>query len=397
MERIFTNDKSIVIMKILLVVGSANDIFIVNMTKWLKASMPDSIIDIYEFYPSNAQETNTYFDNLGSANYNVWYNKIKGLRTITYPYYASASLKKFLKGKFYDVIHCHWITPPLVLTHGIHKHCNKLFATFWGTEWKNFKILYSQKLYKKHLDKFVSEIDYIVNSKTFKQIISDIYPQLVDKHIEGYLGSAPLEEVYKLMKHEDKVESKKKLNIDTSKTVVLIGYSGKQLHQHLPIIQELSKREELKNKLHLLAPMTRGAGKEYCDRVDIALKKSGYTYTLLRDCFLSNEDVARLRNATDITLQLSTTDGFSRSIVECVCAKSVLIYGNWLRYKEHLENSKLIAHAVPSIEAGIDLLKNIADCIEIYKEELEQNHINGKAKNLWSDCIKDWVNAYINH
>lgn len=383
-------------MKILLIVGCANDIFITNMTKWLKASMPDSIIDIYEFYPSNAQETNTYFDNLGSANYNIWHNKIKGLRTITYPYYASASLKKFLKGKFYDVIHCHWITPPLVLTHGIHKHCNKLFATFWGTEWKNFRIIYSQKLYKKHLDKFVLEIDYLINSLTFKNIISTVYPQLVDKIIEGALGSAPLEELYKLMKKEDKVASKAKLSIPTDKKVVLIGYSGKELHQHIPIIVELSKRDELKDKIHLLAPMTRGAGKEYCDKVEFALKQSGYTYTMFRDRFLSNEDVARIRNATEITLQLSTTDAFSRSIVECLCAKSVLVYGDWLVYKDHLRNNKLIGHPVETIKMGVDKVSEIIGNFNIFNDELEQNHINGKAKNLWSDCIKDWVNAYMN-
>ncbi len=384
-------------MKILLIVGSANDIFITNMTKWLKASMPGSTIDIFEFYPTNAQVKNVYKDNLYSTSTNIWHNKIKGLRAATYSYHASASLKKFLKGKFYDVIHCHWITPPLVLTRGIHKHCNKLYATLWGGELDNkLKILYSKKLYNRNLQRFLSETDYIVNSKALKQRIAKTHPQLAEKHIEAYLGSAPLEEVYNLMQIESKRESKAKLSIDTNKLVVLIGYSGKPLHQHLPIIKELSRREELKNNLHLLAPMTRGAGKDYCDEVDAALKASGYPYTLLRDRFLSDEEIARLRNATDITLQLSTFDGFSRSIVECVCAKSVLIYGNWLDYKEHLDNGQLVGHAVPSIAAGIDMLASVVSNIEQYSKETEHNSKNGKAKNLWSDCIKDWVNAYMN-
>lgn len=385
-------------MKILLIVSNANDIFITNMTKWLKASMPDSTIDIFSFYFNKTQGENTYYDNVYYVKGDVWHQKINGIFAgLVFPFYASRELKRFLKNKHYDIIQCHRIVPALALTRGLKKYCNKLCATFWGGELDNIeRIFKSKKQYNRKLDKFISELDYVINSKATLKRIIERYPTLANKQFEAYLGSAPLEEVYNLMKNEDKAESKKKLNIDTYKITVLIGYSGKQLHQHLPIIEELSKRNELKNNLHILVPMTRGANREYCDEVDAALAQSGYTYTLLRDRFLNDEEIARLRNATDITLQLSTFDAFSRSILECMCAKSVLIYGNWLDYVEHLENGKLIGHPIPSIEAGIDLMKNVADNIEAYKEEVEQNYINGKAKNLWSDCIKDWVNAYIN-
>ncbi|MBO7271953.1 MAG: glycosyltransferase [Bacteroidaceae bacterium] len=383
-------------MKILLIVGSANDIFITNMTKWLKASMPGSTIDIFEFYPTKVQDKNIYLDNLTTLNTKVWHDKIKGIRTLLHPFHASKELKKFLDGKYYDIIHCHWIIPPVVLTRNIHKHCNKLFATFWGREWHNFKILRSHKIYKKELDRFVEEIDYIINSIGLKENISKIYPQLAKKHIEGYLGSAALDDLYELMDKEDKATSKAKLSIDPSKKVVLIGYSGKPLHQHINIITELSKRSELKDKIHILAPMTRGAEKEYCDKVNAALISSGYTYTLLRDRFLSNEEVARLRYATDITLQLSTTDAFSRSIIECLSAKSVLIYGNWLNYGVNMSNNRFTGYEVKDIKEGIDKLAIISNNLEQYSNEVEQNSKNGKAKNIWSECIKDWVNAYIN-
>lgn len=385
-------------MKILLIVSNANDIFITNMTKWLKASMPDCTIDIFSFYFSEVQGKNTYFNNVFYVNRNIWHQKVNDIFAgLVFPFYASRELKRFLKNKHYDIIQCHRIVPELALTRGLKKYCNKLCATFWGGELDNVeKILKSSKLYNRKLDKFLSELDYVINSKAALKRIIERYPIVANKQIEAHFGSAPLEELYNLMQTESKFESKTKLSIATDKFIILIGYSGKQLHQHLPIIDELAKRDELKDRIHLLAPMTRGAGKDYCDEVDTALKASGYTYTLLRDRFLSDEEIARLRNATDITLQLSTFDGFSRSILECMCAKSVLIYGDWLDYVEHLENGKLIGHPVPSIEAGIDLMKNVADNIEAYKEEVEQNYINGKAKNLWSDCIKDWVNAYMN-
>ncbi len=384
-------------MKILLIVGNANDIFITNMTKWLKTSMPDTTIDIFGFYLNTKQGKNTYYDNMYYVNPNIWHQKIPYIKSPIFPFYASHELKKFLKGRHYDIIHCHWIIPPLVLTRNIRKYCNRLFATFWGGEINNIlKILYSTKLYNKNLKKFISEVDYIINSPTFKNVTKDIYPEIGDKLIEGNYGSEPLEELYKLMEYENKATSKTKLSIDTNKKVVLIGYSGKLLHQHIPIIDELSRKEQLKEKLHLLAPMTRGAAKDYCDKVQAKLEQSGYTYTLLRDSFLSNEEVARLRNATDITLQLSTSDGFSKSIIECLCAKSVLIYGDWLAYKERLKANQLIGHNVKTIKDGVDLIEGVLNNFENFKEETELNSKNGKAKNVWSECIKNWVNAYKN-
>lgn len=383
-------------MKILLVAGNANDIFITAMTKWLKATMPDTTVDIFSFYLNDLQCKNTYYDNMGYVKNDAFIFKIPKFGKEFFHFYASRELKKFLKNKHYDVIHCHWIVPPLVLTRNIHKHCNKLFITFWGREYALFKIFYSHKFYKKQLDRFITEVDYFINSKTYKAKIFSIYPELENKFFEGYLGSTPLEELYNLVKTESKTYSKKKLSIETTKTTVLIGYSGKTLHRHIPIIKELAKREELKEKIHLLAPMTRGASSDYCDKVDAALKDSGFTYTLLRDRFLSDEEVARIRNATDITLQLSTTDAFSRSIIECLCAKSILIYGDWLNYKEDLEDEKLLAHPVASIEEGVDYMTTILNKLDEFAEETEQNHNNGKIRNLWKYCIKNWVDAYIN-
>lgn len=383
-------------MRLLMIVGSANSIFVYNMAKWLKKSM-DINIDIFEFYPPDSKDfDNRYYDRVESVNRNIWFNKIRFVRSLMYPYYASAILKSYIKNRFYDVIHCHWIVPPLVLTKNIKRSCKALFITFWGGEMLNkLSILRSKSLYNRHLKIFLNNgVDYIVNSTISKVNLYNKYPDLKCKHIEGNFGSSSIELIYSVMESESKNFSKLKLNIDPTKITVMIGYSGKLLHQHLPIIMELTKRGELKSKLHLISPMTRDAIKHYCDQVEEALQKSGYSYTILRDKFLSDEEIAHLRNATDITLQLSTFDGFSRSIVECLCAKSILIYGDWIKYEDYLKENNFSAHPVSSISEGIDQLCLIAEKIETYKDEIEKNSSNGKNKYLWSECIKAWVDAY---
>ena len=140
--------------------------------------------------------------------------------------------------------------------------------------------------------------------------------------------------------------------------------------------------------------MTRGGAKAYITEVEKALSESGYTYTILHGKYLTDQEIARVRNATDITLQLSEFDAFSRSIVEFLCAESVLIYGDWLDYTEYLESDKLIAYSASDIKEAIDILENISANISAYSEECAQNSINAKKRNLWSECIKDWINVY---
>lgn len=377
-------------MKILLIANSADDVFITAKTKWLKKVIPNCIIDIFEFFPSDKQDHNIYADEIGSYNAQKgWFQK-----GMFKPFGMSLQLKNFLKGKYYDIIQCHWITRPVILIGNYHQYCSKLFATFWGGERSHLKLFHTKTCYNYFLDRFLRQVDYIINSSTYnKNLIAD-YPYMAGKCLVGALGSEPLEALYKLMEKESKAESKAHFGISPDKTVVLIGYSGKTLHQHLPIIQALSNTPELKNKIHLLAPMTRGGSEQYNQKVEQALKNSGYTYTQLTGGFLDNEEVARLRNCTDIVLQLSQFDGFSRSIVECFCAKAVVLYGEWMNYLPHLQENGFKAHPVQSIEEAVERLIYIVDNLTSYKEECEQNSVNGKKNNLWSECICGWKDAY---
>ena len=182
--------------------------------------------------------------------------------------------------------------------------------------------------------------------------------------------------------------------IDSNKTVVLIGYSGKSLHNHIDIINELKKFDNYKDKIHILAPMTRGGTETYIKQVESALIESGFSYTLISGRFLSDFEIARIRNATDITLQLSAFDGFSRSIVECLCAESILIYGNWLDYSRHLKTYDFSAIAVDSVAEGVAKCCNVIDNFNEYKQETESNSLNGKDNFSWSKCIDEWISIY---
>lgn len=377
-------------MKLLLIVGTANDIFIYNYAKWLKKSM-DVTIDVFEFYPSKQQGFgNEFYENLGSARS----CNIPFVRNYIDPYIKAKNLSSFLNGKRYDIIHCHWIVRPLVMVKYLKSYCKKLVITFWGREYANMDILGSNKLFRKHLNIFSKDVDAMINSKNSELLLKSEVYGFNGKFYSASLGSAPLEALYNLMQTESREESKKVLEIPVNKYCVLLGYSGKSLHQHIPIIEALKNHNELKERLHLLAPMTRGASESYVEQVRSILDSSGYSYTLISGRFLNDKEMAQVRNATDIALQLSTTDGFSRSIIECLCAKSLMIYGDWLGYQRHLKPNGFDGICVKSIEEGVNKIPAIIDNMSQYEEMLNHNHESGKSKYMWSECIRDWVNAY---
>lgn len=377
-------------MKMLIITGCAKDIFIYNMAKWLKSSM-DVDIDVFEFYPceNGAFDTRYYNGCYEAKGINIRY-----IHRYLNDFVKSSSLKSFLGGRYYDIIQCHWIVSPLVITPGIKKHCKKLALTFWGGELQEMRLLRSNGLYLYFLNRFVKQVDCIIGSRVTCERIAGVFHLFKGIYRFGQLGSSPLDSLYDLMTKEEKTQSKAKMGIPESKITVLVGYSGKLLHQHIPIINELSAQEGLKSKIHILAPMTRGATKDYINEVKKELDSSGFSYSLLSDRYLSDEEIARLRNATDITLQLSSFDSFSRSIIECFCARSIVVYGSWLNYSNHLQINKFVGIEVKSLVEGVRIVEQVVNHLHDYDEMVNNNFEQGKHQYRWSECIKDWVSTY---
>ncbi len=376
--------------KILLIVGNPKDVFVYNYAKWLKMTTNCSI-DVFGFFPSNKYNCSyQYYDNVGEATTCT----IRYVRSLMNPFIKNKNLNTFLKGKYYDIIHCQWVTSPMVIQNNIKAYCRKFIITFWGGEFKTQTILMSKKLYRYFLNRLSKHVDCIIREKNGKSRLPELLPYFRGLYRTASLGSAPMEALYSLMAVEDKSSSKEKLNMPSNKVIVLIGYSGKSIHRHIQIIKELSKYPELQNKIHLFAPMTRGGEESYIQLVEECLKASGFSYTLLSGRFLNDEDVARTRNATDVVMQLSEFDGVSRSIIECLCARAVMIYGDWLNYDQYLLPYGFEGISVSSIETGVAKLSHLVDDINNYEEITHRNSENGRNIALWSECIKDWVNAY---
>ena len=202
-------------MELLLVAGTSNDIFIYNYAKWLKKTM-DCRIDVFEFSPSAFQGYDSeFYDHVQTAR-SIRFPVAKIRRTLNV-FVNARSLKHYLQGRHYDVIHVQRVLPPFVLQKGLKDHCSKLVMTFWGGEFSKETILFSSRLYRHYLERISKEVDCIINSSSNKESILKQLPAFKGSFKAAMLGSAPLEALYSLMETESKDESKRRLGMPEDK------------------------------------------------------------------------------------------------------------------------------------------------------------------------------------
>ena len=386
-------------MKLLMIVGNADDIFIYNMAKWLKKTM-DISIDIIEYNDSKTRPKSydyNYYDRVDTMPQWYLFCKMPFVRRYTFKYTIDwircKQLKKLLDGRYYDVIHCHYVLGLYAGADYLKKYCNRLYFTFWGGEWTQSLYLGSNKLFRNRFNTILKNLgDGLVNSSMRTAQRFEVFgwtPVLY----HGALGSTPLERIFELLKSDSRTQCKTYWKMPLNKYSVQLGYSGKILHQYLEIIGELKKHNKLKEELHLVAPMTRSSNENYTQKVRAALETSGFTYTLI-DRHMDDDEMAKYRCSIDIVLQLSTFDGYSRSIVEALCSGSVVIYGEWLNYDLMFKKDGFEGFPAISIASGVEMIYTLLNDWDNIQMLCRRNVEGGKSRYVWSDCIKEWVAVY---
>jgi hypothetical protein len=386
-------------MKVLLI-GQADSIFFEHYTKTIKNQRPDINFDIfsvdaiqgkYDLSACNLIQINSWVESP--------FRKIKGIRTILQPFITWLSLYSFLKlnKKRYDIIHTKWLIPGVILFPNIiGKYTLKIIATFWGGEIESQKILYSQRIYLKILKNFLRKCDGVANrSKKIEDYVNKELNAKQKFHI-AYYGSSIIDEIRKLSKSETKEESKSKIGINDKLRTIAIGYSGKALHQHLTIIEEIFKSQKFNNfkdKFHFILPLNYGCSMEYAQHVELKIRMYTKKFTIIKPGKYSDVEIARLRNATDILIQLSKSDGLSASIIESFYAQSIIISGKWLPY-EVFRKAKLHFYELDGIDDNLpEMLIKLSTNFDFEIDLCLQNRTKWDYDS-WGKVIPNWIKIY---
>lgn len=366
----------------ILIVGNGNSTFIVNFSKRIrKKNDVDSVslLTKRKVWDNNKHIYDTIFSVENSR-----FGRIPVIRKLyKYLYY-----KKIVSTHEYDVAHFHYINDDALYLSNIIQS-NKTIYTIWGSDYYR-----STEKQKKKLATLATVATYVTFANEITK--NDFRNELGINNNNNLricrFGLEPLENLKK--SNTPKNEAKKTLQWNPSKIAITVGYNANPGQQHSKIIQELKPLRHLRDQIQLIFPLTYSGDRRYKKKLLRIIDNIPFECHIY-DKYMSEEDVALIRSASDIMIQLQITDQFSGSMLEYLYTRNVVITGDWLPYSilQKKGISFLSVHNVH--ELGEKLTKVVLDYPTYFNKT---NHNPSKVYELgsWNYVMDDWTALYHN-
>ncbi len=184
--------------------------------------------------------------------------------------------------------------------------------------------------------------------------------------------------------------------IEESKIIVEAGYNASKFQNHIEILGQLNLLPgQMKEKIHVVIPMTYGLGAnsgDYMNAVKKAAADSSFSTTVI-DKFITPEEVLELIASTEIKLNLRETDNLNTAMIESFCSDTVAVNGAWMPYGT-LRRIGVYYRELGTIK---NLKKEMEYLIDNLDCERSKTRNNSKIIREFFDNSKvavDWINAY---
>lgn len=183
---------------------------------------------------------------------------------------------------------------------------------------------------------------------------------------------------------------KKKFGIPADKIIVTCGHNASRAHQHIKIIEAVSRLpEDIKKQIVFVFPMTYDRAKEESIReVAESLEDSKLEYVILTE-FMDFQKMAEYAMISDIMLHVQTTDQLSSTMLEEMYAGSIIIAGSWLPYKS-LHEMGIYFLDVDTVSAITKTLHNVVLNLEEYKKKCVGNRDIVWKHSSWDELAPRW-------
>lgn len=377
--------------KRILLVGDGNHQYITNYVSWLKKQKQNYfIVDILSYTNINNKNKKFYDTIYQIKSKNNFYDiilKIKGIRRY-YRFYLYETIIANLPK--YDVVHFHFISvDSYFIVDQIKKNkSSKIILSIWGSDLYKLNSA-NEKNFIRTCQK--ADILTFTNQKTINYFRSKYKWEKNNLKLCRF-GLAPLDKLKDLK--TTKNEIKTKLGWNTKKIAITIGYNLSPNQQHIEILNQFEneKIKKLSDKIQLILPITYGGTLKYKKQLFKKLNHLPYEYRVY-DTFLDDVEVAQIRKASDIMIQLQKTDQFSGSMQEHLFAHNIVITGSWLPY-DTLKESNAWFIEIDKIEELATMLLNIMNNFESYWEKTQPNPEVILNLSSWEKNIKDWIALY---
>lgn len=369
----------------LLIIGNANHQYIISFSHWLRTVMPGLSITIVSFHPIiNKAKASEHFDRYFEVPPNSGViNKINGFRK----FYLSWKLVRLFKNNDLraDTILIHHVDPYFIYISGfLRKRSLNYTLALWGSDFYRAK----PKFYLKTNLSFADNI--VIGTPQMIDDFKLVFPSQMHKVSLCYYGNQPIENL-KSFKEANitKQQSCSYFNMSADKINITIGHNGTKTHQHLLILNQLNLlAAHIKERIRIILPMTYGLNSEYLNEVTALCENCAFDFRIFTD-FMTEEEVAHLRNSTDVMVNLQTTDAFSGSMREVLYCGGIVINGSWLPY-QFLKDLNVYFEEVSSVAEISAQISDIVLNFSSYKNRFENNPSKIYQISSWSHSIQQW-------
>ena len=289
----------------------------------------------------------------------------------------------------YDICHIHFVgIEALLLVKLARKKSKRLIVSVWGSDF-----LRTDKVFKKMQERVYDRADYITfSTNEMLESFNDYYrDRYVEKLRVCTFGLAPLDFLKNGTASQE--DCKEHFGIPKDAISVCVGYNAGPWHRHKEIIKSIASSrllKESKTNLFLILPMTYGGHSKYIREVEREL--FGMKNVVITR-FLSPSESAMLRKATDIFINVQTTDVLSGSMLEHIYAGSVVITGDWLPYKA-LEDMGIDVYKVSKPDDVGGALWYMLSNFESWRGRNHASKENVYEFASWENNIKSWVRLW---
>lgn len=381
-----------------LIIGNRSHQFIYNYVKALKRVYPHSHLDIDILSQDTSDisfSSDKFYDNIYALSVPSFLKKIRFLIV----FYQHILFRKYIrKLDYYDVVHIHYIENIIIRDISFFSKYirGKLIVSIWGSDF-----LRASEERKKNMTVLFNRADYItIASDEVIEEFKACYQKssFLSKIALCRFGLEPLESLIPILRSgADARISKSKIGLCADKIVITIGYNASRLQHHIDIIENIERSSLLSpfhDKVEFLLPVTYPKDAEYIDIIKKTILNSKFHYNVIEQ-FLSDEDVAHLRVASDIFIQLQPTDMLSGSMLEHLSAQNIVITGSWLPY-DCLDRWGVFYRKIDCLELLSNELHDVLNNFVSYKKLTYKNTEMIIDKFRWTNVIHNWLDLYMN-
>lgn len=349
-------------------------------TQLLKKRIIVHVLDIINFSLIKEDGTRT-----ATYKYLKYLNRIRGGYKLIGSYLAPFYVKSILTEN-YDAINIHYLEPVYKrLVPIFKKQAKTVSLSIWGSDF--YRV--STKQMSEYKD-VLNDIDYIG--------FNNLYTLLdFDSRVKGFssklrvvsFGIGKFETIRELMAQNTADETKVALGLPLDKIIVTCGYNASPAQQHDLILEQLSHLDTAyKRRIFLLLPMTYSGTKGYINKIEEMARNIGISYKIIQG-FLTQEEIVKIRIATDVVLNAQISDSFSASLQEHLLCGNILIAGDWLPYKI-LDDISVKYYPVQRSDFSIKLTE-VIEKYDFFKTEVGDNGDKMYAQANWDVRINEWI------